>query len=239
MPQFTTISESTFKSQNQPCSSTRWSSKRQRLMRETALNTKTIKLLTEEPTVHLPTTTPCYLLIPLINVGPVAKMLGISVANLMSEATAPRMGKSVANVRVLIILKPFVIQWLQQPRQHPAFMGRSHNIRPGGCLQAATMANEEANSSSRRRRQRSIHQSRKHMRLHSSNQRQFYQERHMLGKMVMYQTQSFQERYWKWKLCTTGFLALQSIVKWLIAPTLRVSIHKGCTWTLIQRIGLR
>ena len=33
----------------------------------------------------------------------------ISVANLMSEATVPHMGKSVINVRVLIISKPFVI----------------------------------------------------------------------------------------------------------------------------------
>ena len=66
-------------------------------MRETALNTKTIKLLKEEPTVHLLTITPCYLLMPLINIGPVARMLAISVANvvdLMSEATAQCMGKS-------------------------------------------------------------------------------------------------------------------------------------------------
>ena len=39
-----------------------------------------------------------------------------NVANLMSEATAPCMGRSVINARVLIISKPFVIPRLQ-PRQ--------------------------------------------------------------------------------------------------------------------------
>ena len=60
-------------------------------MRETALNTKTIKLLMDEPTVYLLTITPCYLLMPSINIGPVAGMSAIGVANLMSEATAPHM----------------------------------------------------------------------------------------------------------------------------------------------------
>ena len=83
-------SVSTFKSQNQPHSNMRWSLKRQRLMRETASNTKTIKLPMEEQTMRLHTITPCYLLMPLINVGPAAGMQAISVANvigLMSQAT--------------------------------------------------------------------------------------------------------------------------------------------------------
>ena len=100
MPQSTMRPVSTFKSQNQLCASIRWSLKRQRLMRETASNTKTIKLLTEESTAHLPTITPCYLLMPLINVGPVARIHAIGVANLMNEATAPHMGRFVVNVRV-------------------------------------------------------------------------------------------------------------------------------------------
>ena len=94
--------------------------KRKRLMRETASNTKIIKLLTEEQTVGLLTTTPCYLCMQLLNVGPVAVVLAISVANLMSEATVPLMGKSVVNVKVLITSKSFVIPRLQQPRQRPA-----------------------------------------------------------------------------------------------------------------------
>ena len=75
-------------------------------MRETALNTKTIKPHTEERTVRLRTTTPCYLLMPSTSIGPVAGIKAISVANvanLMSEATAPLMGKLVTNVKVLII----------------------------------------------------------------------------------------------------------------------------------------
>ena len=39
-----------------------------------------------------------------------------NVANLMSEATAPRMGKLVTSARVLIISKLFVVPRLQQPR---------------------------------------------------------------------------------------------------------------------------
>ena len=46
-------------SQSQPHLSTRWSLKRQRLMSVTFLSTKTIKLLTEEPTVCLPTIIHC------------------------------------------------------------------------------------------------------------------------------------------------------------------------------------
>ena len=38
---------------------------------------------------------------------------------------------------------------------------------------------------------------------------------------------------------TTGFLALQFIVKWLKAPMLRVSPWRGCILTLTQTIGLR
>ena len=57
-----------------------------------------------------------------------ARMHVIIVANLMSKATAPCMGRPVINVRVLIISKPFVIPRLQQPRERPALTGaRSHS----------------------------------------------------------------------------------------------------------------
>ena len=36
-----------------------------------------------------------------------------------------------------------------------------------------------------------------------------------------------------------SFLALQFIVKWLKAPTLRVSPWRGCILTLTQTLGLR
>ena len=157
---------STFKSQNQAHSNTRWSLKRQRLMRETASNTKTIKPLTEERTARLHTTTPCYLLMPSTSVSPVAGIKAISVANvanLMSEATVPLMGKLVTNVKVLIISEQCVIR-RYQTGWHRALTRRSHSNSPGEHLQAA-MAKEEASSSSRRRRKRSIHhRSRKHTR---------------------------------------------------------------------------
>ena len=65
--------------------------------------------------MRLHTITPCYLLIPLINVGPAAGMLATSVANvvdLMSKAIVLLMGK-LTNVRVLIISKQCVVQRLQ------------------------------------------------------------------------------------------------------------------------------
>ena len=93
----------------------------------------------------------------------------IVVANLMSEAIAPCMGRPVANVRVLIISKPFVIPRLQQPGQHLALTTRSHSHRRDVVLLGATaevMAKDVAGISQRRRHQRS-HHSRKHTRLHS------------------------------------------------------------------------
>ena len=77
-----------------------------------------------------------------------------NVANLMSEATAPRMGRPVINARVLIISKPFVIPMLQ-PRQRRALTeARSHSYcrdtAPQGT--AVAMAKEVANISTSRRR---------------------------------------------------------------------------------------
>ena len=62
--------------------------------------------------------------------GPVAAVIMANVvanvANLMSEATAPHMGKLATSARVLIILKLFVVSRLQ-PRQHRALTeARSH-----------------------------------------------------------------------------------------------------------------
>ena len=101
---------------------------------------------------------------------PVAGMHAIVVANLMSEATAPHMGRPVINARVLIISKPFFIPRLQQPRQHRAHTGaRSHSHYRDMHLLGATvaMAKEVANINIRRRRYQRSHQSRKHMKLHS------------------------------------------------------------------------
>ena len=63
-----------------------------------------------------------------LNIGPVAGMFAIGVANLMTEAIAPRMGKLVINVRDLIISKPCVVQRLQQPSQRPALTKARSNI---------------------------------------------------------------------------------------------------------------
>ena len=160
---------STFKSQNQLHLSIRWSLKRQRLMSTTFLSTQTIKLLTEEPTACLLIITCYYLLMPLVKGGPVAGIHAISMANLMSEATALHIRKSVINVRALIISKPFVIPRLQQPRQYPALTGaRSYSRHQDMHLLGATVAMaKKVEGITRRRRHPRSHQSRKHMRLHS------------------------------------------------------------------------
>ena len=98
-------------------------------------STKTIKLPTGEQTVRLPTIIHCYLLMHCLKDGPVAAVIMANVvanvANLMSEATAPHMGKLVASARVLIISKPFVVQRLQPRRRRALTEARSHSRRHG------------------------------------------------------------------------------------------------------------
>ena len=126
-------------------------------MSVTFLSTKTIKLPTGEQTVRLPTTTHCYLLMHCLKDGPVATVIMANVvanvANLMSEATAPCMGKLATSARVLIISKLFVIPRLQ-PRWHRALTeARSHTRRdmvPQGAT--AARAKEVATVNTRRRR---------------------------------------------------------------------------------------
>ena len=88
-----------------------------------------------------------------------------NVANLMSEATAPHMGKLVINVRALIISKPFVIPRLQ-PGQRRALIEARSSLRDTGPLGVTVaMAKEVANNINKaRRRRRRTHRSRKHMR---------------------------------------------------------------------------
>ena len=71
------------------------------------LSTRTIRLPMGEQTVRLPTIIHCYLLTHCLKDGPVAAVIMAvvvaDVANLMSEATAPHMGKLATSARVLII----------------------------------------------------------------------------------------------------------------------------------------
>ena len=102
-------------------------------MSVTFLSTKTIKLPRREQTVCLPTIIHCYLLTHCLKDGPVAAVIMANivanVANLMSEATDPRMGKLATSARVLIISKLFVVPRLQ-PRQHRVLTeARSHTCR--------------------------------------------------------------------------------------------------------------
>ena len=57
------------------------------------------------------------------------------------------------------------------------------------------------------------------------------------NRVMYHQRRSYQDR--RRKVRTTGFLALQFIVKCLKAPTPRVSPWRGCILTLTQTIGLR
>ena len=86
------------------------------------------------------------------------------VANLMSEATALRMGKLATSARVLIISKPFVVPRLQPRRRRALIEARSHSCTdmvPRGATVAR--AKEVATVNTRRRRTQRSHQSRKHM----------------------------------------------------------------------------
>ena len=132
------------------------------------LSTKTIKLPMGEQTVHLPTIIHCYLLTHCLKDGPVATVtmanIVANVANLMSEATAPRMGKLAISARVLIISKLFVVPRLQ-PRRHRALIeARSLTHRdmvPQGAT--AAKAKEVATINTRRRRPQRSRRSRKRM----------------------------------------------------------------------------
>ena len=128
----------------------------------TFLSTKTIKLPTGEQTVRLPTTTHCYLFTHCLKDGPVAAVIManvvVNVANLMSEATAPRMGKLATSVRVLIISKLFVVPRLQPRRYRALTKARSHTRRdmvPRGATVAK--AKEAATVNTRRRRPQRSH----------------------------------------------------------------------------------
>ena len=132
------------------------------------LSTKTIKLPMGEQTVHLPTITHCYLLMHCLKDGPVAAVIMANVvanvANLMSEATAPRMGKLATSARVLIISKLFVIPRSQPGRDRALTEARSHNCRDMVPWGATTdRAKEVATVNTRRRRPQRSRRSRKRM----------------------------------------------------------------------------
>ena len=92
------------------------------------LSTKTIKPPTGEQTVCLPTITHCYLLMHCLKDGPVATVIMANVvANLMSKATAPHMGKLAISARVLIISKLFVVPRLQPRWRRALTEARSHS----------------------------------------------------------------------------------------------------------------
>ena len=137
-------------------------------MSVTFSSTKTIKLPMGEQTVRLPTITHCYLLTHCLKDGPVAVVIMANivanVANLMSEATVPRMGKLAIGVRVLIISKLFVIPRLQPRRRRALTEARSHSHRdmvPWGVRVAK--AKEVATVNIRRRRPQRSRRSRKRM----------------------------------------------------------------------------
>ena len=141
---------------------------KQRCMSVMSSSTKTIKPPMGEQTVHLPTIIHCYLLTHCLKDGPVATVIMANVvanvANLMSEATAPCMGKLATSARVLIISKLFVVPRLQ-PRWHRTLTeARSHTCRdmvPWGATVAK--AKEVATINTRRRRCPRSRRSRKHM----------------------------------------------------------------------------
>ena len=81
---------------------------------------------------------------------------GLNVANSMSGATVPRMGKLAIGAKASIISKPFVVPRLQ-PRRHRALTEATSHSHPDVVPRGATMARPKAvaNNITRRRHQRS------------------------------------------------------------------------------------
>ena len=157
-----------YKSQTQPHSCTRWSSKRQRPMSVTSLNIKTIKLPVGEQTVRLPTITHCYLLTHCLKDGQVAVVIMANVvanvASPMSGATVLHMAKLAIGAKASIISKLSVVQRLQPRRDRALTEARSCScldVVPRGATMA--MAKEVATVNIRRRRHQRSHQSRMRM----------------------------------------------------------------------------
>ena len=105
---------------------------------------------------------------PSLKDGPVAAVIMAivvaNVANLMSEGTAPRMGRPAIDAKASIISKPFVIPRLQPRRCRALTEARSHSHKdmvPQGATVAR--AKEAATINTRRRRCQRSRQSRKHM----------------------------------------------------------------------------
>ena len=133
-----------------------------------SLSIKTIKLPMGEQTVHLPTIIHCYLLTHCLKDGPVATVIMANivanVANLMSEGTAPHMGRPVIDAKASIISKLFVVPRLQPRWRRALTKARSHSRRdmvPRGATLAK--AKEVATINTRRRRPQRSRQSRKRM----------------------------------------------------------------------------
>ena len=118
--------------------------------------------------MHLPTIIHCYLLMHCLKDGPVAVVMMANivanVANPMSEATAPCVGKLATSARVLIISKLFVVPRLQPRRCRALTEARSHSCTdtvPQGATVAK--AKEVATINTRRRRPQRSRQSRQRM----------------------------------------------------------------------------
>ena len=167
---------------------------------------------------------------PWQSIGPVAGVTTImaigvaNVANLMSEATAPRMGRPAIDARASIISKPFVVlrfpaktaqspHWSKKPQRHGS-TGINHGQgKPGGKHQ-----HFKSRTPKKPLKQKAYEVTFKNSVLSevtttSGGDRE--------RNRVMYQRRSFQDR--RRKVRITGFLALQYIVRCLKAPTLRAS----------------
>ena len=162
--------------------------------------------------------------------GPVATVIManivVNVANLMSEATAPHMGKLATSARVLIISKPFVIPRLQQRRRRAIIEARSHSHTDSSMGSYSGQGKGGSNRQPQKKKTPKKLPKQKAYAVTFKNSVPSEVTTTSGGEreriMVKYhQRWSFQDRR---KACTTGFLALQFKVKCLKAPTLRVSL---------------
>ena len=215
-------------------------------MSVTFSSTRTIKLPMGEQTARLPTIIHCYLLMHCLKDGPVAMVIMANVvanvANLMSGAIVLHMEKLAIGAKASIISKLSVVPRLQPRWDRALTKARSHSrldMVPRGATisrakEVATVNTRRGRPQRRQRKQNAYAVTMKNS-VQSEVTTTSGGEREKQGNVSS--RRSFQDR--RRKVRTTGFLALQFIVKCLKAPTLRVSPWRGCILTPIQTIGLR
>ena len=217
---------------------------RQRLMSVMSLSTKTIKLLMEEPTVHLPTIIHLLTAHALTKRRPSGQNACHCCGKSYERGNCPAYGKTCDKCKGINHFKAICHSkvtaaktgqspyWSKksQPQRHASTGSNSGHGKGGGKRQ-----HQKKKTPKKPPKQKAYEVTFKNLVLSEVTTTSGGERERITVKY--HQRWSFQDQ--RRKVCTTGFLALQFIVKCLKAPMLRVSPWRGCILTLTQTIGLR